>query len=112
MKLKLFWKKSKDSNELGILENQLDILFLPVAPQIEFVQGLRNELVGDSKKHKLTLSPSKMRNGLIWVGGVASVFIMVMAGLRAIITLLGAVGIVQQINKQNQSTAEAPLRIA
>lgn len=108
MKINWPWKKEELEVSLRVIEGRLDAVLTPVSPRPEFISSLRGDLVGVPSKKKLPLSPTKIRNGILILGGVMSAMLVVMAGIRAVIALLGAIGIIQQVKKT--ANEKAPLR--
>jgi hypothetical protein len=93
MKLEWPWKAKKITLEkdLQTLEKQLDAVFRPVEPRVEFAASLRKKLVGKPKRSRinLNLQSPQVRTGLLVAGGVVSFFAMLIAGIRLVGALVG-----------------------
>lgn len=109
MKLKLPWSKSKKMDLMTMLEAKLEAAMQPVQARADYLQGLRNELVGGPQKRFLGLRVKSPEFMLAIAGGALSVIVLLAAGVRAVITLLGAMGILQQVNKQIKENPPNPL---
>lgn len=107
MKFKLPWQKRSKKNKMIALEEKLSSALKSVEPRAEFVQQLRSQLVGEPKKKRFGFTPAKLQSGLLVFGGVVSAVLMVMAGFRALVTLLGTLGIIGQVKKQIDDSAPA-----
>ena len=106
MKWQLF-RKNRERDKFKVLESKLDSVLKPVQPREGFVQDLRNQLVGKSEKQFLGLKVRSPEFALVMAGGVLSSFVLLLTGVRAVLAILGALGIIQQVNKKIE--AEAPL---
>jgi len=111
MKIKFPFTFNNKAASLSSLEARLDSALRPLQPREEFVQQLRNQLVGVPDRHKIALSPEKMRNGLLIAGAAVSALVVVAAGVRATITFLGALGVIQQVKKQANEASPLPARV-
>ena len=101
MKLQMLWKKhpSAQEKELAALEQKLSGTLRPVEPDTRFVKSLRLKLVGKPKDKILGLEPHQVQNGLLIAGGVLSFSVMILAGLRMLLAILGALGLIQMKKK-------------
>ncbi len=104
MKFKLPWQKRSNQDELIVLEKRLDAVLSPVNPDPGFVKRLRAQIAGQPKKQLFGLSAEKWQTGLLIFGGLASAALMMVAGFRALVTLLGALGLIRQVKKQIDET--------
>jgi hypothetical protein len=103
MKIDFSWLKPKRYFKLEPVERRLEAVLQPVEPRPEFVRELRQKLVGPAQKGWLGLAMPKFEVILLVVGSIASVGIVLVAGIRALITLLGTIGVLQaskQVNKK------------
>lgn len=109
MKILLPWKNKKITLEkdLKILEKRLSSTLKPVDPRPKFVRNLRYKIVGKPQQKILGLPAEKVRNGLLVAGGVISFTVVIISGIRAIITILGALGLLQ-LNKQMKESSKVP----
>ncbi len=112
MKLQLPWLQSRRYFKLEPVERRLEELLQPVEPRPEFVSELRQKLVGEPKKQWLGLGMPKLQTVLLVVGAIASAGFVLVAGIRAILTLLGTLGVLQaskQVNKKSIKPAQTVL---
>lgn len=103
MNLRLPWRKSNKSNELSLVEQQLEGLYKPVEARPEFLDGLRQQLVGVRERKWLGLRVPSFEFVLLVIGALASLSLVLVTGIRAVLTLLGTLGVIQaskQVNKK------------
>lgn len=114
MKLQLPWKKQKITleHDLQILEDRLSSMFNYIEPRIEFIRGLRTKLVGKPHRRRVTISSEKIQKGVLIVGGVLSLTLIIITGVRVFITILGAIGIIQLKKQVEESASVHPPRMA
>jgi repressor of nif and glnA expression len=67
------------------------------------------KLVGKESRNILGLPPQKIQEGLLVAGGILSIFVVVFAGIRAIIALLSTLGFLQ-LKKQVEDNSQIPLQ--
>lgn len=92
--------RKKAHRSLAALESLLEASLKPVTPRQEFVQDLRARLVSGIEHKVLGMPLRTFQNVLLAVGAVASGGILLFTGLRAVISLLGAIGLVRRYNQQ------------
>ena len=111
MKIQMPWKKKRIllERDLRELEKHLASTLTPVEPRSEFIRNLRVKLVGKESRTILGLPPQKVQEGLLIAGGILSLFVVVFAGIRAILTLLSALGLLQ-LKKQVEDNSKVPLQ--
>jgi len=101
-----FWRKEKINEEdiLGI-EDYLYSALYPVNPSSTFVQSLKSRLM--DAPEPVNRSKEIMQYSLLGLAGVLSGIIIIVTGIRATVTILGALGILRQVrNRANrQGTA-------
>jgi hypothetical protein len=96
MKFQFPWRKKSAQSKYDVFEGLLEAALKPVAPRQEFLNVLRQDLVG--KKEGLLfgrISPKTLRMGVLGVGAALSGALIMVAGLRWVLTLLGALGLIQ-----------------
>lgn len=95
------------------LEAHLDYTFSPVAPRAEFVDGLRSSLQRqwDVPVVDEPLSATA-RTLLIGVAAFLGGAVALVMGIRVVITILGSLGLLQQMKKQLPEGSAQPLRPA
>jgi hypothetical protein len=98
-----WWKKTEEDQELIDLEMRLQETLVPVAPRAEFVEGLRRNLLIQFSGIEL-LAPADQNNnlqtGLLITGGILGGIFVVLAGVRGIVSLIGIVGLLISLLKQ------------
>lgn len=107
MKLKMPWRRNKENDELSILEARLDELLQPVEPRKEFVDSLRNKLVGKPAPKFFGLEISKPEAGLVVVGGIFSGILLLVSGVRAILMIAGMFGLIKEFNNKQTKVSTA-----
>ncbi len=96
------WKRKKIAQEIDILENRLRGLLVPVRPRREFLHEVKDRLREASEAAMVSMDSRPLPNTPVWVlllTGIASIAIFLLAGLRAAIAILGALGLLTQLNK-------------
>jgi hypothetical protein len=91
---------SKD--KVASLENLLESILKPIRPRQEFVHGLRQTIrVSDQPLivHKFT----RREFILLLVSGLVSIAVLMVLGARVLFSLLTALGIIQQADRQLKS---------
>jgi len=111
MKIQMPWKKKRIllERDLRQLEKHLSSTLTPVEPRPEFIHSLRVKLVGKESRKILNLPPHKIQEGLLIAGGVLSLFVVVFTGIRAVLALLSALGLLQ-LKKQVEDNSKTPLQ--
>lgn len=107
MNIRLPWRKTNKNTELAEIEQQLVSVYKPVEACPEFINGLRQQLVGTSERRWLGLRVPSFEFVLLVIGAFASVSLVLVAGIRALLTLLGTLGVLQaskQVNKKQIPT--------
>jgi uncharacterized membrane protein len=84
------------------METQLATVLTPVIPSAEFVSDLRTGLlVREIKMASSPLVTRKISNGLLVVGGIFGSLLMIIAGIRGLISLFGLIGLFFQYLTRN-----------
>jgi hypothetical protein len=114
MKWLNWWKKTEADKDLQDLEMRLQGALVPVAPRAEFVEGLRKNLLVQFSGVELTRPEQNQRlqTGLLVAGGVVGSVFVVLAGVRGIVSLVGVVGLVVSLFKQNSQQSASPSELA
>lgn len=112
MKIKFPWRNKKETIGLAFVESRLDKHYKSVSPRREFTQDLRNQLVGVEDKRILGIKPKTMRIGLIAVGAGMSLFLVLLTSIRVFISLLSALGLLHQVNKQIKDKKASPQNLS
>ncbi len=114
MKLQMPWKKKKIilERDLQIIEKRLSSTLKPVEPRPEFLRALRVQVVGKEQRRLLGLPIEKVKEGLLVAGGIFSLGIVVFTGIRAILAILSALGLMQLKKRVEEKPQELPLHPA
>lgn len=113
MKIQMPWKKKKIllEKDLHVLEERLKTTLKPIQPRPDFLRNLRIQLVGEEKKSVLGIPSQKVQEGLLVAGGILSFAVVVFTGIRAVIAVLSALGIMQ-IKKKVEDSTQVPIQPA
>jgi len=103
-----FWRNEKISEEdiLGI-EDYLYSALYPVNPSSTFVQSLRSRLM--DAPEPVNRSKEIMQYSLLGLAGVLSGIIIIVTGIRATVTILGALGLLRQARNRSNRQRPAPV---
>ncbi|MEK6256552.1 MAG: hypothetical protein N2C13_04440 [Chloroflexota bacterium] len=113
MKIRLPWRLNTAENKFTKIETLLSATLQPVAPREDFAKQLRREMVGETKSSMLKrVSPNTLRMGVIGIGAALSGAFIMIAGLRWLISLLGALGLFQLQRKQKNQVPTFPPQAA
>ncbi len=104
MKLRNPWNKKNKSINLTALEARLDAVLQPVKLRQDFIADLRKNLIGKSKKKSFSLGNADPKTSWLIFGGVLSSIMIIFSGVRAVIAILGALGLIQ-LNKKIEETS-------
>lgn len=81
---------------VGNMEHYLQTSFRPVAPRPDFVTDLKTRLAQESKR--FNSRSTVLQYVLLSLAGVVTSALLIFAGMRAVITLLGVLGILHQMH--------------
>lgn len=101
------WKRPNSSSEIDLLETKLKDLLIPVRPRAEFLNEVKELLRQASGSARMTIGSRPLPNTPVWViflAGLTSIIIFMLAGLRAAIAVLGALGLLTQLNRDLPKT--------
>jgi len=106
----LRWRKRKQPGDITEIESRLQNVMTPLAPRREFVSTLRQQLARYEKdpRYYETFGPS--RAILIAAAGFFTGAIILVLGIRAVITILTALGLLHQFGQQGQRRQFYPTR--
>jgi len=99
MQLPFGWKRNQRLEELMSVERYLDRQLTPVKPRPEFVERLGGQLAS-AKLEKKGLSPI-VQYAILGAAGVFSGLIILVTGIRATVTILGALGALRLIKQHS-----------
>lgn len=94
MSTKLLGSNFGIDDELFALEEKLRGILIPVVPRSEFVQDLRHRLA--RRKFILDLIPQRIQSIVFVLGGLVGSLAILLMGLRAVLSLVGVIGIMRQ----------------
>lgn len=99
---KIFEKIIKPKHNLSNIELYLDDKLKTVTPRMEFVTQLRQQLIGKQKNKAFSMQKIKKEDVLLVFGALASVVLVLIAGIRAVTAILGALGLLQASKQTRQ----------
>jgi len=108
MDIQLPWKKENKTGSPKRVEKLLEQTLRAVTPSSNFVHELRQQIVGIRTEKRLEFSEENMRKGLLVLGAFASVFLMLVTSIRVAISILAAIGVIHQVNKQAKEKPSSP----
>jgi hypothetical protein len=113
MKIQMPWKKKKIllERDLHVLEKRLASSLKPIEPRPEFVRNLRIKIVGEDLKKIIGIPVQRVQEGLLVAGGILSIAVVVFSGIRAVLAILSALGILQ-LKRKVEDTNKVPLHPA
>jgi hypothetical protein len=100
-------KRGRQRRELNnhTLEAYLQASLMPVSPRPEFIDGLRVRL--NNAPIPKSTAPVVIQFGILAAAGMISGLILLVAGLRALVTILGTLGLLRHARGQRQEQAAA-----
>ena len=107
-------KASKRNNRatpkpgVGNMERYLQTSFRPVTPRPDFVTDLKMRLKLESKR--FSSRSTVLQYVLLSLAGVLTSALLIFAGMRAVITLLGVLGILHQMRSDQVRSAMSEKR--
>ncbi len=113
MKWRLPWRKLLSPAELVDMESMLNDTLQPVTPSSNFVDELQGRLMRDFA-NAMDLAAERRTISPAWIiaGAFFASFLVLIAGIRVVIALLGALGILNEMRRQMEEKEEAiPLRV-
>ena len=111
MKIRNPWNKKNRSINLSTLEARLDAVLQPVKMRQEFIADLRKNLIGQSEKKRFSMKNVNPKTSWLIFGGVLSSIMIIFSGVRAIIAILGALGLIQLNKKIEETTKNKPAMV-
>jgi hypothetical protein len=100
--MKLNVPKKTNRLELNYLERYLDRTLQPVIPRAEFVDTLRDKLNRvelQAEEDILNKEPRALHYALLGGAGILSSLLLLITGIRAVVTLIGAIGALKQMRQ-------------
>jgi hypothetical protein len=106
-------KKSRmDNQEIAELESLLDTYLQPVTPRADFVRQLQQRLLDVSRPTVKIPGKNYIKYGLIAGASLAGSLLVVTTGIRAVMAVLGALGIIHFVKQQVDEKSVSPPRLA
>lgn len=107
MKFRWPWQKKKE-DELDVFAQELEALLQPVQPREDFVMGLRDNLLAKPKPAWLPL-PKMGWQLFLWIGGgIISVVLVILGGIRVVANLLNRKK-TKEVKTLKEDVQETPL---
>ena len=102
-------KNPNIDEEIHLLENRLEEIFQPVIPRAEFIDDLRHRL----QTREIVVSPGtlpkKVSSGLLVAGGILGSVLMIITGIRGVISMVSVVRLViEYFNRDTQKQQATP----
>ncbi|HBY07792.1 MAG TPA: hypothetical protein DEH22_08420 [Chloroflexi bacterium] len=104
MKFLNWWKNTELDDDLLSLENILGRSLISVVPRQEFIEDLRHGLMNQIPEEvELAISNQKknIQTGLIVTGGILGGVMIILSGLRGIVSLVGVTALLINWIRQN-----------
>jgi hypothetical protein len=101
-----------ESEEIKTLEEQLLTVLVPIEPRTEYVHELRRNLLKESELELSKPKPALVQKVVLTLAGLLSGTLLLMLGVRGVITLLNSRGAIQQLKNKIQGGKTAPLNPA
>jgi hypothetical protein len=105
-------KMNINDQEIAKFESLLESYLQPVTPRADFVRQLRRRLLDVSRPSVKIPGTNYIRYGLIAGASLAGSFLVVATGIRAVMTVLGALGIIHFVKQQVDQKGISPPRLA
>jgi hypothetical protein len=110
MKQKFFWLIRGKEEDFSRIEIQLGQALVTRSPSPDYVRDLKRQLVSSKPQEVLMPGP---RAGWLWTAvGVASGALLLVVGIKAVLALLGALGLMRQVQRHLDSESSAPAQQA
>lgn len=100
MKLRVPWRKRNKESNFSSLESLLAASLKQMKPRPEFVKNLRRQFTGEPARKVFGIPAKSLQTGLLTLGAGASLIILLFAGIRVVISILSALGLLHQVKKQ------------
>ena len=102
-----FWRRSKLSEQENLrMESYLEAALHPVSPQPAFMEDLKTKLLQAPAYERKVNEVATI--ALLGLAGVLSGLIIFVTGIRAVVTILGALGVLRNARGQVKEKRAAP----
>jgi hypothetical protein len=109
----LGWKKKIDDSQRMGMESVLESMLHPIAPRPQFVDSLRKGLMAYDMLEETGDSSINQQNIILIFAGFFSVALLLSIGIRVLMTLIGAIGIIHyQKRHMHRNRIGSPLNSA
>ena len=108
------WRKEIPNDERAEMEAALNDVFQPIIPRPQFVNGLRRTLSNYSMIDNMEGAKINQQDLIVIFAGFFSAALLLSIGIRALITLIGAIGVIHYHKRQvaqNQAAASVETTI-
>ncbi|HZD56321.1 MAG TPA: hypothetical protein VE136_06345 [Anaerolineales bacterium] len=105
-------KMKTNDHELARFESLLETYLQPVTPRADFVRELHRRLLDVSRPSVKIPGENHIRYGLIAAASLAGSLLVVATGIRALLTVLGALGIIHFVKQQVGEKSISPPRLS
>ncbi len=112
MKIRFPWNKKVNPGSVEGIERLLHSTLTPVSPRSAFVTNLRHKLVDYEARPSLLPDSKKLRYGLLGLAGVVSAALMIFTGIRTIISILSALGLLREMRRQMEEKRKSTPTLA
>jgi len=108
------WKNVEVDAEIQSFERELEDAFLPVKPRPEFIVNLRRNLMRQNFEMDLvpTSKNLNLQTGILITGGFLSAFLIVLTGLRGMVSIIGVIGLLISVFRESNQESAAPANLA
>ena len=96
----LFWGKKQKEQEVAEMERRLQAVLRPVKPRPEFVRDLRLQLVNQFNSLEPDPQMGSRQLLLVTAAGFLSGALILVLGIRTVLALLSALGVIHQVKRQ------------
>ena len=110
-----WWKHTELDEELQSLQNELQDKLTPMEPRTQFVSDLRLRLMDQFTTPDVDPQMSQqqaLQTGLLVTGGILGSLIVVLAGIRSLVSFIGLVGLFISWIRQNPREHLTPSNLA
>lgn len=93
------WQHEFESDQSTDIESLLESSLHPVKPRSDYVRELKERLKRVTPRPKFVL-PKKFQYVVLGIAGFVSGIVLLLTGIRVIVTLLATLGIIRQISRE------------
>jgi hypothetical protein len=104
------WGRKQKEQDLIAIERHLQAVLKPVKPRPEFVRDLRRQLVSQFSNLEPDPKTDTRQLLLVSAAGFLSGTLILVLGIRTVLTLLGALGVIHQFKRQLDEKRDNPLQ--